>query len=105
MESLRNRRTEFKIFPENLVAVERAKVEFTLNRLIYVGFAILGLSKTLMYDFHYSYIKKKYPDSTLLFTDTDSLMYQIQTNNMYKDFYADKHLFNLFKQERMSILC
>ena len=68
---------QFKIFHENLVAVERAKVELTLNQPIYVGFAILDLSKILMYDFHYSYIKGKYPGSALLFTDTDSFTYQI----------------------------
>ena len=72
---------QFKIFHENLVAMERARVDLTLNQPIYVGFAILDLSKTLMYDFHYNYIKRKYPDSTLLFTDTDSLTYQIQTDN------------------------
>ena len=114
MENLRNRRTvdivtseekpkklaaqpsfkQFKIFYGNLVVVERAKVELMLNRPIYVGFAILDLCKTLMYDFHYSYIKQKYPDSTLLFTDTDSLTYHIQTDNVYEDFYADKHLFD-----------
>ena len=114
MEDLRNRRTmelvtsekklkklaaqpsfeQFKIFHENLVAVELAKVELRLNRPIYVGFAILDLSKTLMHDFHYNYIKRKYPDSTLLFTDTDSLTYQIETDNVYEDFYADKHLFD-----------
>ena len=62
-----------KIFHENLVTVERAKAELTLNRPIYVEFAILDLSKTLMYDFHYNYIKRKYPVLTLLFTDIDSL--------------------------------
>ena len=45
------------IFDENLVAVERAKVELTLNQPTYVGMAILDLSKMLMYDFHYKYIK------------------------------------------------
>ena len=85
---------QFKILDENLVAVKWAKVELTLNRPIYVGFIIWNLSKTLMYDFHYIYIKWKYPDSTLLFTNTDSLTYQIQTDNMYEDFYADKHLFD-----------
>ena len=82
---------QLKIFHENLVTVERAKVELMLNRPIYVGFAILDLSKTLMYDFHYNYIKQKYPDSKLLFTgDTDYLTYQIQTVSVYEDFYADK---------------
>ena len=55
------------------MAVERAKVELALNQPIYVGFAILDLSKMSMYDFHYNYIRRKYPDLTLLFTDTDSV--------------------------------
>ena len=74
---------QLKIFHENQVAVERAKVELTLNRPIYVGFFFMDLSKMLMYNFHYNYMKQKYPDSTLLFTDTDSLTYQIQTVNVY----------------------
>ena len=45
---------QFEVFHENLVAVEQAKVELTLNWLIYVRFAILDLSETLMYDFHYN---------------------------------------------------
>ena len=60
------------------------------------------LPSWMMYDFHYNYIKRKYPDSTLLFTDTDSLTYQIETDNAYEDFYADKHLFNFSGYERGS---
>ena len=81
---------QFKIFRENLVAVEQAKVELTLNQPAYVGLAILDLSKTLMCDFHYNYIKRKYADSNLLFTDTDSFTHQIQTDYVHKDFYAGK---------------
>ena len=76
--------------------MERAEVELTLNWPICVGFAILDLLQTLMYDFHYNHIKQKYPDSTLLFTDADSLTYQIQTDSVYEDFYGDKHLFDFF---------
>ena len=61
----------FRIFNEDLVAVHMLKQRLYLNRPIYVGFTILDVSKTLMYDFHYNYIKKKYGKcAKLLFTDT-----------------------------------
>ena len=76
-----------KIFNENLVAVHKIKETLTLNRPAYLGMCILDLSKTLMYDFHYNYIKKKYEDkSKLLFTDTDSLTYEIEAEDVYQDF-------------------
>jgi len=60
------------------------------NKPVYLGAAILDISKTLMYDFHYEYIKPKYGDKArLLFTDTDSLMYAIQTDDFYDDIKAD----------------
>ena len=84
-----------KIFNENLMAVHKIKETLTLNRPAYVGMCILDLSKTLMYDFHYNYIKKKYNDrAKLLFTDTDSLTYEIETVDAYKDFWADKDMFD-----------
>ena len=50
----------YKIFNKNLVAVHKIKEALNLNKPAYVGMCILDLSKTLMYDFHYNYIKKKY---------------------------------------------
>ena len=84
-----------KIFNENLVAVHKIKETLTLNRPAYVGMCILDLSKTLMYDFHYQYIKKKYGDKArLLFTDTDSLTYEIEAEDVYKDFWNNKNRFD-----------
>ena len=84
-----------KIFNENLVAVHKIKETLTLNRPAYVGMCILDLSKTLMYDFHYNYIKQKYDSKAkLLFTDTDSLTYEIETNDVYQDFWNNKDKFD-----------
>jgi hypothetical protein len=70
-----------------LVAVKKKKEVITLSKPCYVGMSILDLSKTLMYDFHYNTIKKEYENNAkLLFTDTDSLMYEIKTDDVYKDF-------------------
>ena len=66
------------------------KTEVYFNKLIYVGQAILDLSKTLMFDFHYNYIREKFGDKAeLLFTDTHSLMYLIQTEDFYQDINKD----------------
>ena len=79
-----------KIFSENLVSVHMKKTSLTMNKPVYLGMCILDLSKTIMYDFHYNYIKPKYGDKAkLLFTDTDSLMYEIQTEDFYKDISED----------------
>ena len=84
-----------KIFNKDLVAVHKIKETLTLNRPSYVGMCILDLSKTLMYDFHYNYIKEKYGNKAkLLFTDTDSLTYEIETDDVYRDFWNDKDRFD-----------
>ena len=78
------------IFDENLIACHMKKTEVYFNKPIYVGQAILDISKTLMFDFHYNYIRKKYGNKAeLLFTDTDSLMYLIHTDDFYKDINKD----------------
>ena len=61
-----------------------------------MGFTVLELSKLLMYDFHYNYMKVEYPQEDqlkLLFTDTDSLAYAIKTGDIYVDMLNDSHLF------------
>ncbi|CAH3018844.1 unnamed protein product [Porites evermanni] len=78
------------IFDRNLIAVHMKRTEVYFNKPVYVGQAILDLSKTLMFDFHYNYIKKKYRDKAgLMFTDTDSLLYQIHTDDFYRDISND----------------
>ena len=65
-----------KIFNKNLVAGHKKKETLVLDKPAYVGMCILDLSKRLMYEFHYNYIKKRYNSkANLLFTDTDSLCY------------------------------
>ena len=84
-----------KIFNENLVAVHKIKETLLMNRPAFVGACILDLSKTFMYDFHYNYIKDKYGDKAkLLFTDTDSLTYEIETPDAYADFIQNKDIFD-----------
>ena len=82
-----------KILSKNIVAIHEIKPVLTPDKPIYVGTSILDLCKLLMHEFHYSYIKRKY-NANLLFTHTDSLFYEIETNDVYEDFYEDKSLFD-----------
>ena len=67
-----------EIFGNDLVVIHRCNV--------CVGMCTLDFSKVLMYKFYYDYIKNKYGDnSRLLFTDADSLMYEVKTEDVYKD--------------------
>ncbi|XP_065680704.1 uncharacterized protein LOC136094698 [Hydra vulgaris] len=78
------------IFDENLIAIHMKRTKLKYNKPIYLGMCILDLSKTLMYEFHYDYIKNKYRDrAKLLYTDTDSLIYEIKTEDFYEDISND----------------
>ena len=88
----------FRIFHENFAAVQLRKIKIHINKPFYVGFTVLDFSKIHMYNFHYDYIKPQYGDrAQLLFTDTDSLMYQIAATyqDVYADFKEDSHFFDL----------
>ena len=75
-----------KIFGKNYAAIHEIKPVLILNKPIYVGFTVLELSKWLMYDFHYNFIKKNF-NAELLFTDRDSLAYEIKSENAYEEFF------------------
>ncbi|XP_074035421.1 uncharacterized protein [Leptinotarsa decemlineata] len=88
---------EFKncmIFDENLVAVELRKLQVYLNKPIQVGQAILDLAKTTIYDFHYGYMRLRFGDNcVILYTDTDSLIYEICNQDPYEIIRQDCHKF------------
>ena len=89
-----------KIFDNDLVAIQKSKITLTLNKPPSVDMCLLYLSKVLMYEFHYDYSKNKYGNkSRLLFTDGDSLIYEIKTEadfhaNVHADFSKDKKMFD-----------
>ena len=82
-----------KIFAKNYAAIHELKPVLTPDKPIHVGYTVLELHKQLMYDFHYSLIKKHF-DAELLFTDTDSLNYEIKSEDVYEEFFKHKHLFD-----------
>ena len=87
----------FKIFHKEMVAIERYKATICLNRPIYVGFSVLDLSKILMYQWHYKEMPKMFPDPEqlrLIYTDTDSLVYSVKTNDLYDVFAHTPELFD-----------
>ena len=76
---------DFKIFDEFLIAIKMRKTKVFMTKPVFVGMTILDLSKTLMFNFHYGYAKKKWENCEVLYSDTDSLILQIET----EDFFAD----------------
>ena len=83
-----------KYISKDLLIMEMKKAEVKMNKLIYLGQAILDLSKSLMYEFWYDYIKPMYGDKAkLCYTDTDSLVIHIKTEDFYKDIANDVERF------------
>ena len=81
-----------KLFNKTFAAIHEIEPVLLLNKPIYVEFTVLDLSKWLMYNFHYNFIKKNF-SAKLLFTDTGSLTYELKSENVYKGFYQWKDLF------------
>ncbi|XP_072158587.1 uncharacterized protein [Bemisia tabaci] len=79
------------IFDEELVAIHLRRTEVVIDRPMIVGFSILDLSKVHMYKFHYDHMLQKYgPEKLqLLYMDTDSFIYEINTHNVYEDMMTD----------------
>ncbi|XP_033753067.1 uncharacterized protein LOC117336565 [Pecten maximus] len=83
----------FKIFNRDLVAANMKKTNIVLNRPIYAGFYILEVSKIFIFQFYYDFIKQTYGSKAeLLFTDTDSLAYSIETPDWYQDLKDNAYL-------------
>ena len=83
-----------RIFSEDLTGVELQKLRLLINKPFYVGFTVLELAKLHMYQFHYDYFMKKYPEAKLLFTDTDSLYYEVETEDIEKELFERGDLFD-----------
>ena len=92
-----------KDFGKYYAAIHEIKPVLKLNKPIYVGFTVLDLSKWKMYDFHYNFIKNNF-DAELLFTDTDSLTYEIKSENVYEEFFKWKDLFDFSNYSKDSKL-
>ena len=91
-----------KIFVKNYATIHKIKTVLMLNKPIYVIFTVLEISKWLMYDFHYGFIKKSF-DAELLFTDTDSLAYEIKSEDPYEYFFKCKHLLDFINYPKDSM--
>jgi hypothetical protein len=94
----------FRIFNEDLAAINLMKIRCKIDKPFYIGFSVLELSKLHMYKFHYDFIKRTWPgeQSRLLFTDTDSLMYEITAPRVYETVWANRDLFDFSDYPRDS---
>src|SRR5439155_5239752 len=81
---------------DTLVGAHMGKASVILNKPIIVGASVLGLSKLLMYRFWYGYVKERYGNSAQLgYMDTDSFIFQVETEDIYKDIAERSDLFDL----------
>ena len=79
-----------KKFPDHLMRIEMKKTRIKMNKPLYLGASILDISKTVMYDFWYDYLKPKYGDRVkLCYTDTDSFIIHIKTEDLFEDISND----------------
>ena len=79
-----------KLIDDNLAIIKMKKVKIKMNKPIYLGLCILEISKIIMYEFWYDYVKNKYGNKArLCYTDTDSFVINIKTNDFYKDISQD----------------
>ena len=77
-------------FSKDLFAVEMGKIEIKMNKPVYLGQTILDLSKTLMYELHYDYMRPSYGGKLrLCYMETDSFVYEIETKDFYRDIATD----------------
>ena len=83
------------IFSDELSALHTHKTRLKLNKPVYVGMCVLDLSKHLMYDWYYNTLKRKCGrNCTLLFTDTDSLLIDLQNPDVYADMESMKTFYD-----------
>ena len=91
-----------KIFDKSYAAIREIKPVLTLSKPMYVGFAVIELSKWLMYDFYYNFLKKI--DAELLFNETDSLTYEIKSEDVYESLSASTSLISVTIQKIQNFL-
>ena len=91
-----------KRFNNNLVAIRKSKLALKPNKPAYIGMYFLELSKVLIYEFYYDFIKNKYNnESKLLFTNIDSLMYEMRTENVYGDISHNEEMFDFINTPKL----